>query len=210
LVKSKNKFTALQDAYFTKLEETPNTAIVQLYRQREETKLEALEAEKEQLEQQKMNFEGTTRANDLQKKIEKKVARINNLRDRLHDPSFEENSLFCKNALQKYKKIRDEQSQLETELELALENEPADAPNKKNELEIKKREAQKEKDLSTIDLKIYIKSQVRPDLLACPWGLSGTSATAHHVHVRCDACERVLDAQACLHHGMRVWLRQSK
>jgi hypothetical protein len=186
MVKSKNKYNALEDAYFKKLETTQDTAIVALYKQREKTKIQALEAKKQQWdsELQKMNMEDTTRAKILQEKIIEANAQIREYKERVDDPGFEERSLSCKRFLQDYKTLKNEQSELEVELE-ALENEPAEA--KKQEIERIKRKAQLAKKQSTSDLTDYIRSQVRPELLACLRGLSCLSATAHLVHVRCDA-----------------------
>jgi predicted nucleic acid-binding Zn-ribbon protein len=189
MVKTKNKYNALEDGYFKKLEETDDAEIVQLFRKREKTTIETLTAQKKELEvelHKMMNMVDTKRAADLQIKIEEMEEKIQERSNILYRPfiygweSFDSYALYCKASHREYKDLKIKCSELEHELD-EIENEldrdegerggkKEELENKKEELEETKREAQIAKSNSTIDLKNYLRSQVRPDLLACPRG----------------------------------------
>ena len=131
MVKTKNKYNALEGDYFKKLEETDDKAFIQLFNQREKKTIANLEAQKKELEIQKMTMADTTRAADLQEQITEMEEKIQERKDFLSHPSdygwesFADYALYCKKSHEEYKNLKNKCSEVEYELD-QLENELED------------------------------------------------------------------------------------
>jgi hypothetical protein len=111
---------------------------------------------------------------------------------------FEDYVLADKVAHGKYVDLKKDCGDLENKLDTIIDHEERE----KTQIELFKKKflLERHKQDSTRDLKAYVRSQVRQDLLASH-GLIWL-ATAHLVHFRCDACEREHGCNACVHDGV--------
>jgi hypothetical protein len=197
MVKTKNKYNALVDGYFAKLEDPNNEKeIVQLFREHERAKFVELTKKKGEFERdfsiakeqvdvlenrksigifgEELRQEEELRKNkEIVEKypgiIEQTAAALKEIKDRLDDETtFADRALQCKTEYKSYQEL----TELMKDLAGTLDEEES------KEIQIR---AQKAKFWSTVVLKNYLREQVRPDLLTCP----GANLARAPVHISC-------------------------
>jgi hypothetical protein len=164
MVKYKNKYNAMVEGYFKKLDESKDSDLVQLFKDREiaETNkaIEKLHAKRAQAGE---NWAEITVLDREIKQLEEE------LRGWTQSQDFQEWALYCKTHYEKYKRHKKTTEELQNKISL-FDEENDNRKQLEKKLKESKKQEEEEKRHAEIDLRNYLDSQVRLDLLAYPRG----------------------------------------